>query len=141
VSDTTEADSSNAAKYKIFLRIKSKPNQKNLWLILSSLLLKLQTACHSKNIFYHSCNIALSTFVKPNKPSQMRKVFINKWFFLAAFLTLSLSTVSFVAYKKTETVCTINKECCPNAPANTNQKTDLLWDVLSRQLTHFISIQ
>jgi hypothetical protein len=71
----------------------------------------------------------------------MRKVFINKWFFLAAFLTLSLSTVSFVVYKKTESVCNTNKECCQNAPVNANQKTDLLWDVLSRQLTHFISIQ
>jgi hypothetical protein len=94
-----------------------------------------------KNIFYHSCNIRVFTFVKPNKPSQMRKVFINKWFFLAACLTLSLSTISFVAYKKTESVCAASKNCCPNDPANANQRTDMLWDVLSRQLTHFISIQ
>jgi hypothetical protein len=67
----------------------------------------------------------------------MRKVFINKWFLLAACLTLSLSTLSFVAYKKTESVCSAD---CPNNPAN-SQKTDMLWDVLSRQLTHFISIQ
>lgn len=71
----------------------------------------------------------------------MRKVFINKWFFLAAFLTLSLSTVSFALYKKTQSVCTDAKECCQNNSSNTNQKTDMLWDVISRQLTHFISIQ
>jgi hypothetical protein len=69
----------------------------------------------------------------------MRKVFINKWFLLAAFLTLSLSAVSFVAYKKTGAVCADSKDCCQNAPSN--QKSDMLWDVLSRQLTHFISIQ
>lgn len=71
----------------------------------------------------------------------MRKVFINKWFFLAACLTLSLSAISFVAYKKTESVCSNSKDCCQNTPSNANQKTDMLWDVLSRQLTHFISIQ
>lgn len=69
----------------------------------------------------------------------MRKVFINKWFLLAAFLTLSLSTVSFVAYKKTQAVCTNGGSCCQNAPSN--QKADMLWDVLSRQITHFIAIQ
>jgi len=69
----------------------------------------------------------------------MRKVFINKWFFLAAFLTLGLSTVSFIAYKRTESVCSSGTDCCQNSSAN--QKTDMLWDVLSKQLTHFISIQ
>lgn len=71
----------------------------------------------------------------------MRKVFINKWFFLAAFLTLSLSTFSFVAYEKTQSVCSASGEYCQKSSANANQKTDMLWDVLSRQLTHFISIQ
>lgn len=71
----------------------------------------------------------------------MRKVFINKWFFLAACLTLSLSTISFIVYKKTQSVCSMSNECCRQAPIDTNQKTDMLWDVLSRQITHFISIQ
>jgi hypothetical protein len=83
----------------------------------------------------------LSTFVKPNKPTKMRRVFINKWFFLAACLTLSLSTISFVAYKKTQSVCSVGNECCQHGPLDANKKTDMLWDVLSRQFTHFISIQ
>jgi hypothetical protein len=70
----------------------------------------------------------------------MRKVFINKWFFLAAFLTLGLSTISFVAYKKTASICSTKTDCCQTAPTS-NQKTDMLWDVLTRQFTHFISIQ
>jgi hypothetical protein len=71
----------------------------------------------------------------------MRKVFINKWFFLAAFLTISLSTFSFAVYKKTQSACSATQDHCQNAPANANQKTDLLWDVLSRQLSNFISVQ
>jgi hypothetical protein len=70
----------------------------------------------------------------------MRKVFINKWVFLAACLTLSLSTISFIAIKKTEAVCAAGKDCCQDSSVN-DQKTDMLWDVLSRQITHFISIQ
>jgi hypothetical protein len=68
----------------------------------------------------------------------MRKVFINKWFFLAASLTLSLSAFSFVAYKKTQPVCSVTQPC---GTANPNKSTDLLWDVLSRQFSNFISIQ
>ncbi|MGZ3880011.1 MAG: hypothetical protein ACXVBF_01675 [Flavisolibacter sp.] len=69
----------------------------------------------------------------------MRKIFINKWFFLAASLTLSLSVLSFAAYKKTESVCSATHSCPRNIPANANQGTDMLWDVLSRQLGNFIS--
>ena len=96
---------------------------------------------HIQNIFYHSCNMTRSTFVKRYKPTKMRKVFVNKWFFLAAALTLSLSAFSFVTYKKTQTVCSSTANCCPDSPVNSNQKTDLLWDILSRQLSNFISIR
>jgi len=70
----------------------------------------------------------------------MRKVFVNKWFLLAAALTLSLSAFSFATYKKTEAVCSSTANCSQDRPANSNQKTDLLWDILSRQLSNFISI-
>jgi len=70
----------------------------------------------------------------------MRKIFINKWFFLAASFTLSLSILSFTAYKNTESVCAVSHDCSRNVPANANQGTDMLWDVLSRQLSNFISI-
>jgi hypothetical protein len=70
----------------------------------------------------------------------MRKVFINKWFFLAAFLTLSLSAFSFVTYKKTQSACSAATNCYQNS-SKANQKTDLLWDVLSRQFSNFISIE
>ena len=71
----------------------------------------------------------------------MRKVFINKWFFLAIALTLSLSAFSLATYKKTQQVCSVTKDRCQNSPVNSSQNTDMLWDVLSRQLTNFISIQ
>jgi len=96
---------------------------------------------HIQNIFYHSCNMTRSTFVKRYKPTKMRKVFVNKWFFLAAALTLSLSAFSFVTYKKTDTVCSATENCYKNSPVNANQKTDMLWDILSRQLSNFISIR
>jgi len=71
----------------------------------------------------------------------MRKVFVNKWFLLAAALTLSLSAFSFVTYKNTEAVCAATENCYQNSPVNANQKTDMLWDILSRQLSNFISIR
>lgn len=70
----------------------------------------------------------------------MRKVFINKWFFLAAFLTVSLSAFSFVAYKKARPVCSITRDCCQRSIEN-SPKNELLWDVISRQFTSFISVQ
>ncbi|HEY6954629.1 MAG TPA: hypothetical protein VI385_05260 [Flavisolibacter sp.] len=70
----------------------------------------------------------------------MRKIFINKWFFLAASFTLSLSILSFAAYKQTGSVCSASNGCTRAMPANANQNTDMLWDVLSRQLGNFISI-
>ena len=109
------------------------PNQPNQPTHFSSLL-------NQPNFFYHSCNIGLSTFVKPRKPAKMRKIFINKWFFLAASFTLSLSILSFAAYKKTDSVCSATNQCPRSVPANVNQNTDMLWDVLSRQLGNFISI-
>jgi hypothetical protein len=70
----------------------------------------------------------------------MRKVFINKWFILAAFLTISLSAFSFVAFKKTQSVCTITEQCPRNA-TESGQKSDMLWDVISKQFASFISVQ
>jgi hypothetical protein len=94
----------------------------------------------SKNFFYHSCNIAGSTFVKPNKPTRMRKVFINKWFLLAATLTLSLSAASFISYKKAERVCTVSNEDS-GVPGTASKGSEMLWEVISRQFTPFISVQ
>lgn len=71
----------------------------------------------------------------------MRKVFINKWFFLAVFLSLSLSAFSFIVYKKAESVCSAGKDCCQNAHPDASQRSDMLWDILSKKLTNFISIQ
>jgi len=71
----------------------------------------------------------------------MRKVFINKWIFLAASLTLSLSAFSFVAYQKTQSVCTVTMKGCQNMPADSDDRPDMLWDLLSRQLSNFISIR
>jgi hypothetical protein len=70
----------------------------------------------------------------------MRKVIFNKWFLLAALLTISLSAFSFVAYKKTEAVCAVAPDCCRRSMEN-NTKNELLWDIISRQFTSFISIQ
>jgi hypothetical protein len=70
----------------------------------------------------------------------MRKVFFNKWFFLALLLTLSLSAFSFYAYKKTSSVCTMTKECCRHS-TKTPQQGEMIWDAFSRQLTSLISIQ
>jgi hypothetical protein len=70
----------------------------------------------------------------------MKKVFINKWFLLAAFLTVSLSAFSFIAYKNSQ-ICTFTKECCQNKPTESNQRSDMLWDVISKQFTSFISVQ
>src|SRR3954465_8587398 len=71
----------------------------------------------------------------------MRKVFINKWFFLAVFLTISLSAFSFAVYKKAQTTCSASGDCCQHTPAEPTQRADMLWDVISRQFTNFISIQ
>jgi hypothetical protein len=68
----------------------------------------------------------------------MRKVFINKWFILASALTLTLSIFSFIAYKKVEPICSVTQ---PGRLADPDKNTDLLWDVLSRQFSSFISIQ
>jgi hypothetical protein len=98
------------------------------------------TAAVQLKFFCHSCNIGLSTFVKPRKPTGMRKIFINKWFFLAASFTLSLSILSFAAYKQTGSVCSAAQSTCERVPASANQNTDMIWDLLSRQLSNFISI-
>lgn len=70
----------------------------------------------------------------------MRKVFINKWFLLAAAVTISLSAVSFVTYKKTQSVCSLTNEC-PNRPGEAAERSEMLWDVISGQFTPFISVQ
>jgi hypothetical protein len=71
----------------------------------------------------------------------MRKVFTNKWFFLAAALTLSLSIFSFIAYQKTQSTYMATIESCQNGRAGSNERGDLLWDLLSRQFSNFISIR
>jgi hypothetical protein len=71
----------------------------------------------------------------------MRKVFTNKWFFLAAFLTLSLSAISFVAYQKTQSCYAVTMKGCQDSPTGSTEKTDMLWDLLSKPLSNFISIR
>jgi hypothetical protein len=70
----------------------------------------------------------------------MRKVFLNKWFFLAALLTISLSAFSFVVYKQTRRVCTV-RECCQKPSAAPGKKGEMPWDAVSEQFTSLISIQ
>jgi hypothetical protein len=71
----------------------------------------------------------------------MRKVFINKWFFLAVCLTISLSAFSFIVYKKTQATCSASGNCLQQAPSEPAQRSDMLWDVISREFTRFVSIQ
>lgn len=71
----------------------------------------------------------------------MRKVFFNKWFFLAGFLTLSLSAISFVAYQKTQSNYAVTMNGCQNGPAGSNERADTLWELLSKQFSNFISIR
>jgi hypothetical protein len=68
----------------------------------------------------------------------MRKVFINKWFFLAAFLTLSLSAISFVTYQKTQSGYAVAMKGCQDSSI---ERTDMLWDLLSKHFANFISIR
>lgn len=70
----------------------------------------------------------------------MRKVFTNKWFALAALLTISLSAVSFAAYKKTESAYAVTMKGCQDNSAGT-EKTDMLWELLSKPFSNFISIR
>ena len=63
----------------------------------------------------------------------MIKVFLNKWFFLAALLIIGLSAFSFIAYKKTRALCTATRQCCSK---NAGSARDILfWDVLSGQFS------
>lgn len=71
----------------------------------------------------------------------MRKVILNKWFLLASLLTISLSAFSFIAYKKTTSVCNVPKRCCQKPAAQPAQKGEMIWDAVSRQFTSYISIQ
>jgi hypothetical protein len=71
----------------------------------------------------------------------MRKVFINKWFFLAAFLTSSLSAISFVAYQKTQSDYAVTMKGCQDGPAGSDERADMLWVLLSKQFSNFISIK
>ncbi|MGZ5287317.1 MAG: hypothetical protein ACXWB9_09045 [Flavisolibacter sp.] len=69
----------------------------------------------------------------------MRKVILNKWFLLSAFLTLSLSAFSIVTYKKVRQTCTVSGNCsqAPSVPA---EKGELLIDAVSRQFSSFIAL-
>ena len=69
----------------------------------------------------------------------MRKVFINKWFLLAASLTLGLSTASFISYKKAEAVCNLTSEC-PAGTGTATESNEMLWDLISRQFTPLIAV-
>ncbi|HEU4469459.1 MAG TPA: hypothetical protein VFR58_00120 [Flavisolibacter sp.] len=64
----------------------------------------------------------------------MRKVILNKWFFLALLLMVSLSAFSVIAYKEARSICNVTDETCGNSsrPAD---KGEMLWDVLSRQFS------
>jgi hypothetical protein len=70
----------------------------------------------------------------------MRKVFSNKWFVLAASLTLSLSAISFVAYQKTQSGYAVTMKGCQDSSTGSNERTDVLWELLSKQFSNFISI-
>jgi len=71
----------------------------------------------------------------------MRKVFLNKWFLPAALLIISLSAFSFIAYKKTSSVCTVTRECSPKPEKEPVQRGEMMWDAVSRQFTTVISVQ
>lgn len=70
----------------------------------------------------------------------MRKVFTNKWFFLAAFLALSLSAISFVAHQKTRSAYVAAVKDCTDNSSGSNEKSDMLWDLISKPFSNFISI-
>jgi hypothetical protein len=70
----------------------------------------------------------------------MRKVFSNKWFLLAAFLTLSLSAISFVAYQKIQLGYAVTMKGCHGSSTGSNERTDLLWELISKPFSNFISI-
>lgn len=80
-------------------------------------------------IFYQSCNITTNTFVKPFKPTIMRKVLKSRVILVALATVVALSMFSFVAYTKTKKVCMNATERC-QPPA---ESSEMLWDVLSRQ--------
>jgi hypothetical protein len=70
----------------------------------------------------------------------MRKVFLNKWFFLAVLLTLSLSAFSVLAYQKTKSACALVVNECPDGSVSSNERTDMFWEMLSKPFSNFISL-
>lgn len=70
----------------------------------------------------------------------MRKVFINKWFFLAIALTLSLSVLSLIVYQKTKSAYAVAVKECQRDSFGSNERTDVLWELLSKPFSNFISI-
>jgi hypothetical protein len=71
----------------------------------------------------------------------MRKLFINKWFFLAVFFTFSLSVFSLIAYQTKGSTLPATMNGCEEKTAGSIEKTDLIWNLLSKPLTYFISIR
>jgi hypothetical protein len=51
---------------------------------------------------------------------------------------MSISTFSFVAYKKAGTIYANSQESCKKAEAN--QPGEMLWDVIARQFVSSVSI-
>jgi hypothetical protein len=62
----------------------------------------------------------------------MRKVIFNKWYLLATILTISLSTLSLVTYRKVRNVCSAGSSCPKGYGAE--GRDQLLWDLVSRPL-------
>lgn len=67
----------------------------------------------------------------------MRKRVFNKWFFLAALLTISFSALSFMAYKEARSVGTVK---CYQNTFESKQNEETMIEALSGQFASFISI-
>ncbi|HWJ26883.1 MAG TPA: hypothetical protein VNS32_10100 [Flavisolibacter sp.] len=67
----------------------------------------------------------------------MKKVIKSRWFILAALLVISISALSFVAYKKAHVISLSPNNCCQNLQMNSS--SEMLWDILSRQFVSSVS--
>ena len=60
----------------------------------------------------------------------MRKVFANKWFILATLLTCSLSTFSYMTYRKADAAAAqASKNSCISG-----DKSNFLWDMITSKV-------
>jgi hypothetical protein len=67
----------------------------------------------------------------------MKKVIKSRWFILAALLVISISALSFVAYKKAHAISLSPNNCCQKPQMNGS--SEMLWDILSRQFVSSVS--